>query len=129
MNIQQICCMKRETKEYNMNVYTYETSGGKDLIRDYLDGLPNKESAEGYLILEKLEEKGTDFLHSINTRQLEGKLWEIKFYRHNRIMYVLVDQDNIYLLHACKKQKGKAEKFELDKARKRAAELLDMLGK
>ncbi len=112
-----------------MNVYTYETNGGKDLIKEYLDKLPKKENAEGYLILELLEQKGTDFLQSLNTRQLEGKLWEIKFYRHNRIMYVLVDHDNIYLLHACKKQKGKAEKFELDKARKRAAELLNTLGK
>ena len=25
-----------------MNVYTYETAGGKDLIFDYLDSLPKK---------------------------------------------------------------------------------------
>lgn len=112
-----------------MNVYTYETSGGKDLIREYLDQLPKRESAEGYLILQLLEEQGIGFLQSLNTRQLDGKLWEIKFYRHNRIMYVLLDQENIYLLHACKKQKDKAEKFELDKARKRASELMDILGK
>jgi len=66
-----------------MNVYTYKTSGGKDLIRNYLDSLPQDESAEGYHIIE-----------------------------------------NIYLLHACKKQKGKAEKFELNTARKRAKEII-----
>jgi len=60
----------------------------------------------------------------MNTRQLEGKLWEIKYPRHNRIFYVLMDQENMYLLHACKKQKGKAEKFELDKARNRMKDIL-----
>lgn len=83
-----------------MNVYTYETKGGKDLIKEYLDRLSKKESAEGYFIIESLEEYGISFLQTLDTRQLEGKLWEIKFYRYNRILYVLVDKENIYLLHA-----------------------------
>lgn len=78
---------------------------------------------EGYFIIERLEREGTKFLETLNTRQLERKLWEIKYPRHNRIFYVLVDQENIYLLHACKKQKGKAEKFELEKAKKRAKDI------
>jgi phage-related protein len=32
------------------------------------------------------------------------------------------EYDKIYFLHACRKQKGKAEKFELDTAIKRAKE-------
>ena len=106
-----------------MNVFTYTTLGGKDLIRDFLDSLPKREIAEGYFILQELENQGVEFLKTLNTRQLERKLWEIKFPRHNRIFYVLVDEENIYLLHGCKKQKGKAEKFELEKARKRAKEI------
>ena len=31
-----------------MNVYTYTTLGGKDIIREYLDSLSREESAEGY---------------------------------------------------------------------------------
>lgn len=88
-----------------------------------MDGLPKRESVEGYFIIESLEREGTKFLETLNTRQLERKLWEIKYPRHNRIFYVLVDQENIYLLHACKKQKGKAEKFELEKAKKRAKDI------
>ena len=61
-----------------------------------------------------------DFLESIETRQIENKLWEIKFRKHNRIYYVLLDRDNIYLLHACKKQKDKAEQRDLNRARDRA---------
>ena len=37
-------------------------------------------------------------------------------------MYVIADKENVHFLHACKKQKGKAEKFELNKAIKRAKE-------
>ena len=106
-----------------MNVFSYITLGGKDLIREFLDNLPNRESAEGYYIIEQLEIFGVDFLRTLNTRQLDGKLWEIKYPRHNRIFYALIDKDNIYLLHACKKQKGKAEKFELEKAKNRLKEL------
>ena len=111
-----------------MNVYHYETSGGKDLILEYIDGLPTNEKVTGLTILEKLEDEGFAALDVLNTRQLRGKLWEIKFY-NNRIMYVVADEDNMYLVHACKKQKGKAEKFELDKAIKRVKELEKELGK
>ena len=98
-----------------MNVHHYVTRGGKDLIFEYIDGLPKNEKAEGLIILEKLEDEGLAALDVLNTRQLRGKLWEIKFYDNNRIIYVVADEDNMYLVHACKKQKGKAEKFEGDK--------------
>lgn len=107
-----------------MKIHSYFTSGGKDLIKEYLDKLPISEKTEGYFILEALETKGVIYFSSLNTRQIEGKIWEIKFRRHNRIFYILLDEDNLYLLHACKKQKGKAEKFELDKARIRSKEIL-----
>ena len=58
----------------------------------------------------------------LNTRQLRGKLFEIK-YSDNRIMYVIKDENNVYFLHACQKQKGKAEKFEIETAIQRAKEL------
>ena len=37
-------------------------------------------------------------------------------------MYVIADTDNIYFLHICKKQKDKAEQFEIDTAIQRAKE-------
>lgn len=107
-----------------MQVHSYTTSGGKDLILSYLNSLPEKESAEGYYLISLLEKEGIAAFELLNTRQIEGKLWEIKFYRHNRIFYIMVDTDNVYLLHACKKQKGKAEKFEIKKAKERAKEIL-----
>ena len=37
-----------------------------------------------------------------------------------RIMYIIQSQDAVYFLNICKKQKGKAEKMELEKAKQRA---------
>jgi len=37
-------------------------------------------------------------------------------------MYVLYDESSVYFLNACQKQKNKSEKFEIEKAIKRAKE-------
>jgi len=105
-----------------VNIINYETLGGKDLIQEYLDSLEAKDQLEAFDIIVAIESDGYSALKNINTRNLRGKLWEIKF-SQNRIMYIVADADNIYFLHACKKQKGKAEKIDLDKAIKRAKEL------
>jgi len=72
-------------------------------------------------IRHKIVKNGLEALKELDTRQLRGKLWEIKFSK-NRVMYVVADSENIHFLHACKKQKGKAEKFELNTAIQRAKE-------
>ena len=112
-----------------MKINSYTTASGKNEIKEYINKLSQDERTEAFKILNNLQINGVDELQYLNTRQLRKKLWEIKFYNHNRIMYVLADADNIYLLHICKKQKGKAEKFELDKAIKRAKELGRTLNK
>lgn len=60
-----------------------------------------------------------DAFEKIDTRQLRGKLWEIRV-SQTRIMYVIVDTNGVAFLHICKKQKGKAEKQEIEKALERA---------
>jgi phage-related protein len=76
----------------------------------------------GYKIRHKLGSQGKSALLELDTRQLKGKLWEIRF-SQNRIAYVVVDKKNIHFLHIFKKQKGKTEKFDLDIAIQRANEL------
>jgi len=105
-----------------MNIHDYITDGGKNLIKEYISGLPKYECTYGYAIRHKIIKDGLNAFNGLDTRQLYKKLWEIKFF-DNRIMYVMVDDCNVYFLHACRKQKGKAEKFEIDKAKQRASEL------
>lgn len=105
-----------------MTIHDYITQGGKNVIKEYLSGLPKNEKDEGYNIRHEIILNGIEALNKLNIKPLRCKLWEIKF-SHNRIMYVLSDQENIFFLHACQKQKGKAEQFELDKAIQRAKEV------
>ena len=102
-----------------MQIHDYRSASGKNVIFEYIDNLPKKERAEGIRIRHTIRKKGLAAFDELDTRQLKSKLWEIKFYA-NRIMYVLYDEGNVYFLHACQKQKNKAEKFELEKAIKRA---------
>jgi len=102
-----------------MEIYDYTTAGGKNLIIEYIDNLPKQEKLELYDIRKEIRESGLDAFEKISTRQLRGKLWEIKA-SQSRVMYVIINEEGVAFLHICKKQKGKAEKKELDKAIKRA---------
>ena len=104
-----------------MKIIDYCTEGGKNLIKEYLSSLPISECTYGYGIRHKIIADGLKAFDGLDTRQLYGKLWEIKFF-DNRIIYVIINKDTVHFLHACKKQKGKAEKFELGKAIGRARE-------
>ena len=89
------------------------------MIMDYIDALPAATKAEILASRQLIQEKGIEAFSLLVTRQLFKKLWEIKI-SQERIMYVIQDQDSVYFLNICKKQKGKAEKQELEKAKKRA---------
>ena len=104
-----------------MRIIEYTTAGGKNLIQEYFDNMNAKDQLELRTIRNRIFEDGYDALKDLNTRQLKGKLWEIKF-SQNRIMYVVQQGDTIYFLHACKKQKNKVEKPDIDLAIKRAKE-------
>ena len=102
-----------------MWIYNYTTSGGKNLIMEYIEKLPDASKAEVLDVRQLIREKGIEAFQLLVTRQLYKKLWEIKI-SQERIMYVIKDQESVYFLNICKKQKGKAEKQELEKAKKRA---------
>jgi len=104
-----------------VKIVEYKTAGGKNLIEDYVSQLSNKDQLEYELTKKVLLRDGFPALKDLNTRQLRGKLWEIKF-SQNRIMYVVQSGDAVYFLHACKKQKGKAEKMDIELAVQRAKE-------
>lgn len=103
----------------HMDIYDFTTSGGKNLIMEYVDSLPTEIRTEILAVRQLIADKGIEAFSLLVTRQLYKKLWEIKI-SQERIMYVIQDQDSVYFLNVCKKQKGKAEKLELEKAKKRA---------
>ena len=86
---------------------------------EYIDALPAASKAEVLATRQQIRKKGIEAFSLLVTRQLYKKLWEIKI-SQERVMYVIQDQESVYFLNICKKQKGKAEKQELEKAKKRA---------
>lgn len=104
-----------------MTIYDYVTSGGKNIIEEYINMLPLRERLQILDIRSEIERTGIDAFEKINTRQLRNKLWEIKI-SQSRIMYVIKDVDSVYFCNICKKQKNKAEHHEIDLALRRAKE-------
>jgi phage-related protein len=110
----------------SMNVHHYHTAGGKDLILNYINSLSKMEIVDGLSILEKFEQGDFD---ALTIKPWKGKVNEVYFYKHNRIFYVIVDGQDVYLLHACRKQKNKTEKRDGELVIKRARELGEKLSK
>lgn len=106
-----------------MNIIDYHSSGGKNQILEFIDNLPPDERLLLYDVRKEVRIKGVGIADSVHfqTRQLYKKIWEIKIFCF-RIMYIIVDSENIVFLHICKKQKGKTEKQKLKKAIRRARE-------
>lgn len=109
-----------------MIIHDYVTSSGRNLILDYINSLPDEESTDGLSVLECMENGEFD---KILFKRWEKKVYEVYFRKHNRIFYVTVDNDNIYLLHACRKQKNQTEKKDKAIVKKRAKELGKILKK
>lgn len=109
-----------------MQLHKYISTSGRDLIMEYIDSLPDEERADGLSVMECMENNEFD---KIFFKRWEKKVYEVYFLRHNRIFYIIPDSNNIYLLHACRKQKGKTEKKDKNIVIKRAKELGKILGK
>ena len=73
-------------------------------------------------MLDQIERHGFDAVR-VQFRQIEGKLWEIKVSAH-RVFYVVIEENEMVLLHAYKKQGQKLPIRERDIAIRRMKELL-----
>lgn len=109
-----------------MVLHPYCSGAGRNLIYEYLDSLPVDEQVDGYTVLQYMEKGEFD---KIFFKPWEKKVYEVYFQRNNRIFYITVDKESVYLLHACRKQKNKTEKKDAEIVRKRAKELGRILGK
>lgn len=109
-----------------MVLHKYLSDSGRDLIMEYIDSLTEDERVDGLSVLECMEKGEFD---KILFKRWDKKIYEVYFRKHNRIFYITVDNNNIYLLHACRKQKNQTEKKDKRIVIKRAKELGRALGK
>ena len=109
-----------------MKIHTYQSASGRDLVADYIDTLTIEEQIDAYSVLKCMEKGEFD---KIQFKQWQKRVYEVYFYKHNRLFYIIADGDNLYLLHACRKQKNRTEKKDKNIVIKRAKELEKELGK
>ena len=107
-----------------MKIHSYVSTSGKDLIMEYITSLTNDEKIDALSVLEDMEKEN---MNCLIMKRWQGKVWEVYFRKHNRIFYVTIDGTDIYLLHACRKQKNKTEKKDKNIVIKRARELGNQL--
>ena len=96
------------------------------MILDYINSLSKAEVIDGLSVLEKFE---NDEIDTLTIKPWQGKISEVYFYKHNRIFYIVVNGDDVYMLHACRKKKNKTEKRDSEIVIKRAKELGERLSK
>lgn len=93
---------------------------------EYIDSLTEPERVDALSVLECMEKGEFD---KIFFKRWEKKVYEVYFRKHNRFFYVTVDNDDIYLLHVCRKQKNRTERKDSRIIKDRAKELGKALGK
>ena len=100
-------------------VLEYRSESGHIPVREFVDALPVDQRDDYYAMVRDLTANDLDA--SVNTRQIKGKLWELKV-AQNRYFYVLftvLADKFLIILHAYRKQSQKAPKREIEVATKR----------
>ena len=103
----------------------YKTKRGYNPVLDYILTIDDvDEVADIMETMECVDQEGAIYLINggENTRLLGDGLWEIKKGK-NRLYYIYCSQNRVYMLHACFKQKGKAETNDIDLGKKRMKEI------
>jgi phage-related protein len=105
-----------------LRITFYRTASGASPVEKYLVDLDSKERAAVADALKALETSG---LHAagVRTRQIQGKLWEIKA-SQQRVFYVVVMGGMMVLLHAAKKEGQKADRRDVETAELRFREVI-----
>lgn len=111
-----------------MKVNFYETASGRSPIEDFIKDLQKPDQARFAEVIVGLEEFGLAYTR-VTFKPLRGKLWEIKFSAPGggyRMAYVLVETDEIVILHVFRKSTQKTPLRDLDLAEKRMKEVLEL---
>lgn len=111
-----------------MKVNFYQTASGRSPVEDFIKDLQKADQARFAEVIVGIEEFGLGYSR-VQFKPLRGKLWEIKFSAPGggyRLAYVIVDNDEMVILHSFKKTTQKTPTRDLDLAEKRMKEVLDL---
>lgn len=98
-----------------MKIVFYRSPNGQSDVLEFLNRLHPIERGRTLAIFDACQSHG---LSVLTTRQIDGKIWEIKTYRYNRFFYFR-KEDTLILFYAIKKQKSRIEKQDLKTLKER----------
>ena len=117
-----------------MNEWTveyYETADGQSPVREFLESLPDRDSARMTYVIDLLEDYGTS-LGMPQARPIQGSsLWELRTRgsTHHRVFYVAVKGRTMLLLHGFSKKTQKTPVREIRTAERRLADYEGRFGR
>ena len=104
-----------------MEVEFYQTEAGREVIGEFLNGLPAKDLAKVFRDIDLLAQYAPD-LHEPYTKHIDGPIWELRSkFSSNiyRIFYFIWDGHKLVLLHGFTKKTQKTPPGEIAIAKKR----------
>ena len=113
-----------------MLVDFYQTAAGREVIKEFLNDLPDKELAKVLHEIELLELYGTE-LQGPHTKHIDGPIWELrtKFSSNvHRIFYFVWNNNKIILLHAFTKKTQKTPASEIRAAKRNGKDYIARYG-
>ncbi len=113
------------SQEYKVKFYV--NTNGTVPVREYIDGLTDKEKAKVLKYIEFLRER-EGVLDEPYAKHIEGKIRELRVdfgKNRHRIFYFTFINKNIILLHAFLKKTPKTPITEIEKAKKYSRQVLD----
>jgi phage-related protein len=108
-----------------MNIDFYKTSSGRNVIDEFVQKLTPQDQGRFVDVYKGIQAQGLEF-PTVQFRQLDGKLWEIKYSAPGgkyRIAYVMMEVNRMVWLHMFKKKTQKTPKNDLDLALRRMEEV------
>ena len=107
-----------------MDVELYRTGSGREVVAEFLAGLPAKDLAKVLRDIDLLAEFAPN-LHEPYTKHIDGPLWELRSkFSSNiyRVFYFIWRDDKLVLLHGFTKKTQKTPPAEIRTAKQRLAD-------
>ena len=104
-----------------MEIEFYKTEAGKEVIAEFLESLPAKDTAKVLRDIDLLAQYAPN-LREPYTKHIEGPIWELrsKFSSNiHRILYFVNKRNVLVLLHGFTKKTQKTPPSEIELAKKR----------
>ncbi len=109
-----------------MKIDFYLTSSGRNVIDEFVRSLTPQDQGRFVEVYKGIQAQGLG-CPTVQFRQLQGKLWEIKYSAPGgkyRIAYVLMEAGRMVWLHMFKKKTRKTPPNDLDLALRRMEDVL-----